>query len=358
MALSKHCRHGRKQWGRCGCTWYWDGYIDGRRKYENLHTPNRDEARRLAARWEADRLGGAVKHARKGATVGEVADRWIEHVASLGRKPQTVRAYRTAANAVIAFYGETADVRRIDRAAVLRFERDAWAKRTGEGPRSVIAGLRGILKQAKREGLIDHVPEGEDEVRVVPPNPNVRMTDAETEATIRELRKHWKHLGDFVVLTGLRIGECLALRWDDIDFERGIISVRANAEQWGNARATTKTAKSTRTFRPDPAALEAVKQITRRDERIWPFRYQSARNAIAGAMKRAGTYKPRRGWHSLRHTNTAMRGRAGQSMRDAAAELGHGSHFAQTAAYGWADESAEPTILSGLRHGTDRQSKT
>jgi integrase len=354
VALSKHCRHPRDRWRRCGCSWYWDGRIEGRRQYRNLGTADRDEARRVAARIEADRLDGRIVPTRRNARLAEVAERWLDHLAALNRRPQTLRAYRTAANVVESYFGPDADVRRIDAAAVEKFERDAWASRRGNGPRALMAGLRGILQQAKRDHLIEVVPQGTGDRRSVPPNPDVRMSEAESDATIAELRPvHWRVLAEFIVLTGLRIGECLALRWDDLDAERGTLHVRANAEQRGDLRAPTKTRTSSRQFRLDPAAVALLAGLARDDRRIFPYRYAAALSALNRAMDRAGTNRPQRGWHSLRHTNTALRGRAGQSIRDAAAELGHGPHFAMTAAYGWADESAEATRVSEVRQRHD-----
>lgn len=359
MAVSKHCRHPRSKWSRCACAWYWDGRIDGRRTYRNLGTSDRGEARRLAAQIEADRLGGRAVPTRKGAALSDVAERWLEHLTAHGRRPQTIRAYRTAANAVILYFGDVADVRRIDSSEVEKFETVIWREREGNGPRAVLAGLRGILKQAKRDKLIDVVPQGSGERREVAPNPNVRMTEAETEKTIAQLRaptktgrprpQHWGDLADLVVLTGLRISEALALRWEDYDDERGLLSVEVNAEQRGRLDAPPKTRTSKRTFRIDPAAAELLTGIERRAPRIFPYRYAAAYRAINRAMDAAGTNADQRGWHSLRHTNTALRGRAGQSIRDAAAELGHGANFSMTHSYGWADETAEATKVSEVR---------
>jgi hypothetical protein len=82
--------------------------------------------------------------------------------------------------------------------------------------------------------------------------------------------------------------------------------------------------------------------------------HEAALRAINLAMTRAGTNRPRRAWHSLRHTNTMLRDKAGQSMRSAAAELGHGPNFSMTAAYGWAAESADATRVSDVRRHSAR----
>jgi integrase len=176
------------------------------------------------------------------------------------------------------------------------------------------------------------------------------MSLAETEATIAALRpEHWRDLAEVIVLTGLRIGEALALRWEDVDPAACRIRVAHSAEQRGRTDGPTKTPKSTRSLRVEPAVIDLILAQPRTQERVFPRRYAAALSAIRRAMKRAGTYRRDRGWHSLRHTNTALRNEAGQSIRDAAAALGHGAHFAQSMAYGWHAENREAPALSDLR---------
>lgn len=56
-----------------------------------------------------------------------------------------------------------------------------------------------------------------------------------------------------------------------------------------------------------------------------------AQEAMRAALERAGPYRPKRGWHQLRHANTTLRDAARQSLRDAATQLGHGAHVEQDA---------------------------
>ncbi len=358
MAVTKKCRHSRSQWRRCGCSWYWDGYLDGRRKYLALG-PDRDEAQRKAARIEADRLDGKTAPVPRAVTVEAVTDRWLAHLESLGRRPQTLRAYRTSANAVAQYFGGAWDVRLIDAAEVAKFRTDAHASRRGHGGTHLMQALGGILNQAHREGLIDAVPKAPFERRTIPPNPNVLMTEAETNDTIAALHPaHWQDMAEVILLTGLRVSETLALRWDDLDPVARTLHVRHSAEQRGVVDAPTKTSRSTRRIRLEGEVVDILTRQPRSDDRIFPRRYAAANSAMRRALTKAGTYKRDRGWHSLRHTNAALRDRAGQSIRQAGAELGHGPNFVMTANYGWAAEAAEAAPISKVRRRHDPPSST
>jgi integrase len=142
----------------------------------------------------------------------------------------------------------------------------------------------------------------------------------------------------------------LALRWEDFDDGGATLSIARSAEQRGRNDAPPKTRHSARRIRLEETSTELLKRQPRTGERIFPFTYAAAHAAMRRALARAGTARRDRGWHSLRHMNTALRDRAGQSIRQAAAELGHGPNFVMTASYGWASEAGEPAPVSKVRH--------
>jgi integrase len=57
---------------------------------------------------------------------------------------------------------------------------------------------------------------------------------------------------------GLRRGELLALRWDDVDFDKGTLRVDESLDQHGAFHAPTRE-ESRRTLRLTPASLAALK---------------------------------------------------------------------------------------------------
>lgn len=61
------------------------------------------------------------------------------------------------------------------------------------------------------------------------------------------------------VTTGMRQGEILGLRWQDIDFGRNIITVRQTLSHDGKDFGPPKTESSIRSITIDPATLEALK---------------------------------------------------------------------------------------------------
>jgi integrase len=65
------------------------------------------------------------------------------------------------------------------------------------------------------------------------------------------------------ITTGIRQGELLALRWPDIDLERGTVRVVATLEQGRGQEpvlAQPKTARSRRQVRIGSAAVEALRR--------------------------------------------------------------------------------------------------
>ena len=119
---------------------------------------------------------------------------------------------------------------------------------------------------------------------------------------------------------GLRQGELLGLKWDDVDLERGTLQVRRTLS--GGAFTSPKTAKSRRTVRLKQSAVEALRrhlecqlgEIDRAGplwqenglifatERGTPLnRHNLGSRSFKPLLKRAGLPQSTR-FHDLRHT--------------------------------------------------------
>ncbi|MGH7743833.1 MAG: tyrosine-type recombinase/integrase [Candidatus Dormibacteria bacterium] len=134
------------------------------------------------------------------------------------------------------------------------------------------------------------------------------------------------------VLTGMRIGEILALRWKRIDFLRGAAEV---AETFSNGRFGTPKTRSSRRVVPMSTSLrEALAAHKLGCERTGPEDLVfcttkgtplSPKNlynrVLAPTCDRIGL--PRISWHSFRHTNATLLGEVGESVKTAQAILGH-----------------------------------
>lgn len=134
------------------------------------------------------------------------------------------------------------------------------------------------------------------------------------------------------VLTGMRIGEILALRWNRLDFLRGTIEV---TETYSDGQFGTPKTRSSRRVIPMSAALSEALKIHRasctgstpqdlvfRTTKGTPLSPKNLYNrALAPTCDKLGL--PRVSWHSFRHGNATILGEVGESIKTAQTILGH-----------------------------------
>lgn len=104
----------------------------------------------------------------------------------------------------------------------------------------------------------------------------------------------------FLAATGLRVGEALALKWSDVDFENKTLSVSKAYDRVTKTVTSPKTKKSVRTIPLFYDAAEVLKKIKHTSEPIFSFigRTSNVHN-FSAAAKRCGMNKLT--LHSLRH---------------------------------------------------------
>jgi integrase len=135
------------------------------------------------------------------------------------------------------------------------------------------------------------------------------LTEEQMARLLEVLGKHHDiqaaNLVRMALFTGMRRGELFALRWEDIDFERGYIHIR---EPKGGADATI----------PLSAAAKAIlKSHPRTDSPyVFPGRFgekrTDAKNAMRSIRKAAGLPLDFRPFHGLRHSFASMLASSGQ----------------------------------------------
>jgi integrase len=323
MAKDRHRGHGegtitQRKDGR------WEARISlpgGRRK--TLYGKTRGAVR--------DKLTAALRDVQQGLPlVGErqpVADfleQWLEHTARHRLRPRTFYRYQQ----LVRVHA----VPRIGKIALARLTPQdlsaLYAARlaAGSSPRTVQflhAVLHRALKQALQWNLIARNPA--DAVQAPRPRrPEIHpLTQEQTNALLDAGHgDDLEALYVLAVMTGMRQGELLGLRWPDLDWDSGRLEVRHTLQWDGRAwyLAEPKTGRSRRSIKLPPTVLQALRghRARQHTQRLglgpaWqdhgfvfcqadgtPLPARNLGRLFAKLLQRAGL--PRVRFHDLRHT--------------------------------------------------------
>lgn len=272
----------------------------------------------------ADRLANPPQNVRSPITRRVHADHALRIIAALGR----VKLVRLTPGQVERFLRAMAD--------------DGYARKTIADTRSLLAGA---IRRAERDGLVGRnvaalaeLPEGARK--------HSRAMTLEQIGTLLacDLTPWWRAYISVGVMCGLRPGELLGLRWQDVDFAERLVRVRHSLKQangGGPVLADLKTERSRRTLVMPSAVASALRALkagqaamrlqlgsayadhdlvfSRDDGR--PASRQSVYAGFRRVCKRAGIgqFHP----HELRHTFVSVLSDAGVDMEQIADAAGH-----------------------------------
>ena len=152
------------------------------------------------------------------------------------------------------------------------------------------------------------------------------------EAFLREAKETGVYEMYYIELaTGLRRGELLGLKWQDIDWKNGIIKVRRQVARVDGeiVEAPLKTKNSYRAVTISQQAIEVLKAQKAKtdDEYVFPspnggpISPDSVNNMLKRVLARAGIPKVR--FHDLRHTFATIALQNGVDIKTVSGMLGH-----------------------------------
>lgn len=225
-------------------------------------------------------------------------------------------------------------------------QEDANQVSLGLSARTVLHHHR-VLNQALRQAVKWRMILRNPAEAVQPPRPQTREMNAlDEKQAVKLLRGVEGTRMDLPVLlalsTGLRRGDLLGLRWDDVDLKNGALHVRRSLQDVGGELifGEPKTARSKRRVAIPQGALARLKEhkkaqneqrrrkgpayqndnlvFCRDDGRAWHpgsflAEWQKAAKSLGLSLR----------WHDLRHTHATLLLRAGEHPKVVSERLGH-----------------------------------
>ncbi len=275
-------------------------------KTKYIYSKTRKEVATKLAKTLSERDSGLIYDCGS-MTIGEYLDKWVDAIEGTVRKRTWKRSEEIVRLHLVPTLGKT----RLDRLNALQVQSLYRSKLdSGLSPRTVQivhATLHKALKQAIRWQLISrNVTED-----VEPPKATKKEIRSLDEEQVKRLLQAAK--GDgletlyiLAITTGMRSGELLGLKWEDVDLKAGIIRVRRTVFN-GRVEAP-KTPKSRRSIKLNRSCSHALKEHQRIGE--WVFSTETGTSISVHnlhnrswkpLLKKANLPSDTR-FHDLRHT--------------------------------------------------------
>jgi integrase len=301
--------------------------VDGKRRY--IYGKTRKEVASKLTKAMAERDAGMVFDALS-LSVGNYLDRWLDSRRDTLRRRTWVRYEEI----VRLHLKPSLGVIKLDRVSALQIQALYRAKlEEGLSPRTVQiihATLYKALKQAVKWSLLSkNVVDSVDPPRV--PKREIRPLSEEQVKRLLETAQGDKLEALYIlaVHTGMRSGELLGLRWQDLDLQIGTVQVRRSV--FGGRTEAPKSANGNRSIRLNKTSIRALQGHERASEWVFstsvgtPISVHNLHNrSWKPLLARAGLPHSTR-FHDLRHTCATLLLTKGVHPKIVQEMLGHSS---------------------------------
>ncbi len=253
-------------------------------------------------------------------------------------KTSTRRRYQyTIKNHLLPAFGDLrlCDLQRVEiQAFVLRKMEKGLSWETADLLRNLLSK---IFRCAKKWGFFagDNPASEIDLPHKKPVREKCVLMPQQIPKLLAELKEPYRTMALVGILTGLRVGEILGLRWSDVDLETA--QLRVSQRYYRGEMDSPKTRASQRTLPLPPECIEAFRRLQAasnlRPEQKDALVFRTIRkgtpysdtNILHRQLKPAGQKigAPWLSWHTFRRTHATLLQLAGGSLKDAQAQLGH-----------------------------------
>jgi integrase len=313
--------------------WYFEKMVDGKRTKMAL-SECVTEARRLRDQYLLEiRVYGCIQRdldsKENGPLFGELAQRWAK-ITEKRVKYSTYRGYRTAMNAYILKHFGNTPINQISYLDIEEFisDLDCSAKRIN----NLLVPLRGVFKLAHKSSIIEQNVMSMVENRKIE-KPQIKpLSMGEVDRFLNVVNPFYKPFFIAAFFTGMRAGEMVGLKWDNVHFDRRIIKI-VETRVYG-LEGRPKTNSSYRDIDMLPMVYNALKEQalkTRLKSKYVFLNYGDRpiaaetmrKNAWSKAIKKAKLeYRP---MIQTRHTFATMMISSGENLGWVQKMMGHSS---------------------------------
>ena len=327
----------------------WHGRIrltlhDGNKVRRDVYAQTRQSVQKEISRLRRQEEESTLS-LNKAPNIGEYLWSWYEHSSSTNRvRPKTLEAYRTNINRLVPLIGRI-DLRYITSLQV----QGALTKLALTLSAYAVRQARSVLHRALRDAVLQRlVPFNVADAVATPrvDNTEIHPLTRDQVRLLIQTDDIYRTCWAVLCVTGVRLGEALALSWDAIDFERLTLSIHRSL-QVINGQVIfmdPKTTSSRRTLdlAPELADMLRKHRLLQLEQKMllgeaWEdsgivltsptgknLHPATVYHALQRAIKRAGLahllpYKV----HSLRHSAASLSYEMGMEMVDISALLGH-----------------------------------
>ena len=372
MAEGIRIRHGRncnsRSGGRCNCDRTYEASVWSRRDGKKIRESFPTEA--AAKSWRTDALKRVKDKTMRAPTQTTLRQAWDEWIAGVragtirnksgdGFKPSVVRSYESsmttkrkalAGRSILDELGarKISDVSRVEL-------QDIADKLLAGGldpstVRNCLMPLRALFRRAYARNEVALNPTTALELPAVRGRRERYASPDEATRLVEILAKRDRALWSVAFYAGLRLGELLALRWDDVDLASGVIRVRRSYDERSRSFVEPKSRAGRRdvpiasvlrdalvehkmetsdqglVFGRSPDLPFSASAITARAKRAWLAAEKKRAAAVEAEQPDASTVPVVQiGLHECRHTYASLMIAAGVNAKALSTYMGHSS---------------------------------
>ena len=208
-----------------GEIWYYDVFYNGRRIRRKIGKVNKRQAEKVLSKIETDIIEGKYFDIQKNEKIRfeDMANLYLKSYSSITNKPSTYKRNLKIVENLNRFFGGRY-IYEIDPLSIENYKKERITQVKPDTINRELALLRAILNKAKEWGkLKTPVPK----IKLFKVD-NKRVRYLETDEEKKLIDKCPEPLKTIVIIalnTGMRRGEILNLKWQDIDFKERIITL-------------------------------------------------------------------------------------------------------------------------------------